>query len=807
MLKKYKASTWLSILQFQNSAGCCFATYAVTWRPLSWYGKVKFIMFCDVANFLSKMLHQLLLPLDPTAEEKIAAIKLLLALDAFKCKYTLSTDTSLVPVAPALLTASGDYFFNANSAVRFLADLKSEDALLTNWLAWEETRPSDASAFARWSTINDSKMLSVIEVILFAFLFVHPEVAKTNASAEKWVKEYAGRSSVQSVLNIIEKNCSAAAHAKVNPKVAYHRPEGTVLPQSGKQNRLITSALPYVNNVPHLGNIIGCVLSADVYARYCRLRGYNTLYICGTDEYGTATETKALEEGITCQELCDKYHKLHAQVYEWFEIDFDYFGRTTTPVHTKIAQDIFMNLHGKQLLSPDSMEQLYCTTCTRFLADRYVEGVCPLCLYPDARGDQCDGCGKLLNATDLMEPRCKVCKTAPVQKTSTHMFLDLTKLQPRCEAFVNRASDEGHWTANSKTITNSWLKEGLKPRCITRDLKWGTPVPLDEMKEKVLYVWFDAPIGYLSITANYTSEWKKWWKNPSDVKLFQFMGKDNVPFHTVIFPCTLLGTEEPWTMLHHLSTTEYLNYEGDKFSKSRGIGVFGNNVMDSGIPVSILRYTLLQSRPETSDSTFSWNELGMRTNNELLANLGNFVNRTLKFLKAKFNGLIPEAMLAEQDSKFIAEVDDLLRQYNASMEDTKIRAALATVMTISSRCNLFLQESKLDNSLLVKEPKRCATIMALMTNMIYLLSALIYPFMPGTTAEMCKQLNAPLRTIPDEFSMDLFAGHLVGHPDHLFRRIDEKVLKDLFMKYGGEKILQRQAEAAALRVAKSAKPQ
>ena len=333
----------------------------------------------------------------------------------------------------------------------------------------------------------------------------------------------------------------------------------TILPKPDQRNVLITSALPYVNNVPHLGNIIGCVLSADVFARYSRLRGYNTLYVCGTDEYGTATETKALEEGVSCQALCDKYHKLHVQTYKWFDIDFDHFGRTTTPQQTEIAQDIYLKLEKKNHVFEDTVTQLYCEKHGSFLADRFVEGTCPLCGYDDARGDQCDKCGKLLNATELVNPRCKLDNATPVVRNSKHLFLNLTDLQPTLENWFHKTSQEGFWSTNSSNITQNWLKEGLKPRCITRDLKWGTAVPKEGFENKVFYVWFDAPIGYLSITANYTNDWEKWWKNPDNVKLYQFMGKDNVPFHTVIFPSTLMGTPDNWTLLHHLSTTGNLN--------------------------------------------------------------------------------------------------------------------------------------------------------------------------------------------------------------------------------------------------------
>jgi methionyl-tRNA synthetase len=355
----------------------------------------------------------------------------------------------------------------------------------------------------------------------------------------------------------LEKSKNARFDPTVTITLNHH--ERVVLPQKGARNILITSALPYVNNVPHLGNIIGCVLSGDVYARFCRLRGYNTLYICGTDEYGTATETKAIEEKVSCKELCDKYNALHSQTYKWFQIDFDHFGRTTTPQQTEIAQDIYKKLNQNGHVFEDTVTQLYCEQHQSFLADRFVEGTCPYCGYHDARGDQCDKCGKLLNAIELINPHCKLDGATPVIKNSKHLFLNLTEQQPALESWFREACKKGKWSANSETITSNWLKEGLKPRCITRDLKWGTAVPREGYENKVFYVWFDAPIGYPSITATYTKDWEKWWKNPEEVQLYQFMGKDNVPFHTVIFPSTLIGTKENWTLLHHLSTTGKLN--------------------------------------------------------------------------------------------------------------------------------------------------------------------------------------------------------------------------------------------------------
>eukprot|EP00732_Lithocolla_globosa_P001481 Lithocolla_globosa_v1_NODE_750_length_3334_cov_26.166819.p1 type:complete len:771 gc:universal NODE_750_length_3334_cov_26.166819:917-3229(+) len=646
------------------------------------------------------------------------------------------------------------------------------------------------------SGLVESAIFAVVHVCLSSF-----DLPKDFPNLKNWYESFLTlsptqegltlfQSQIRPFLNVKTKVVALPPRQKVNPdvvqKVSHH--EKIVLPVKGRRNVLITSALPYVNNVPHLGNIIGCVLSADVFARYCRLRDYVTLYVCGTDEYGTATETKALELGVTCQELCDRYSALHAEIYQWFKIDFDHFGRTTTKHQTAIAQDIFSKLKSNNLLSEQSMEQLLCRVCDRFLADRYVEGTCPSCLYEDARGDQCDKCGKLLNsATDLKNPSCKVCKNKNrtsdvVLQNSNHQFLDLKQLQPRVEEWAKQSLEKGRWSSNGWTITQSWFNEGLQKRCITRDLKWGTPVPLEGYEKKVFYVWFDAPIGYLSITANYTDQWEEWWKNPDDVQLYQFMGKDNVPFHTVIFPSSLLGSEDNYTLLHHVSTTEYLNYEGEKFSKSRGVGVFGSNVMETGIPSSVWRYYLLANRPEQNDSQFYWADFARRNNNELLKNLGNFVNRSLKFCKVNFGGEIPSISLTDLDNKLIEEVNALIKQYLEAMENVKLREGLRLAMAISQEGNLYLTNAGLGNALFEKEKERCATVIAIACNLVYLLCPLFDPFLPETSEEILAQLGAPTRFIPGSFTFDLLPGHVISEVKALFKPIEEKTYLDFQKK-------------------------
>ncbi|KAM0951328.1 putative methionine--tRNA ligase [Dioscorea sansibarensis] len=576
------------------------------------------------------------------------------------------------------------------------------------------------------------------------------------------------------------------------------------LPVPGRRNILITSALPYVNNVPHLGNIIGCVLSADVFARFCRLRGYNVVYICGTDEYGTATETKALEEKCSPQEICDKYHSIHNEVYKWFHISFDKFGRTSTPQHTEICQAIFQRLLENDCLSENTIQQLFCEVCQRFLADRLVEGKCPTlgCNYESARGDQCEKCGKLLNPTELVDPKCKVCGSTPHLRDTKHLFLELSLLRERLEEYIGTMSDTGSWSQNAIQATRAWLKEGLKARCITRDLKWGVPVPHEKFKDKVFYVWFDAPIGYISITSCYTPQWEKWWKDPENVELYQFMGKDNVPFHTVMFPSTLLGTGEKWTMMKTISATEYLNYESGKFSKSKGVGIFGNDVKDTNIPAEVWRYYLLTSRPEVSDTLFTWTDLQSKLNNELLNNVGNFTNRVLTFIAkptgSGYNSIVPDASDPESHlltKTFAVKVSKYVEQYVEAMEKVKLKLGLKIAMSLSNEGNAYLQESEFWK-LFKKDLVSCSIVMRASVGVVYLLASIMEPFMPPFSTEVLKQLNLePGRYLSfdaEEGNVDwarpwdfLPSGHRIGKPEPLFIELKDEAVEYLRGKFSG----------------------
>jgi len=550
---------------------------------------------------------------------------------------------------------------------------------------------------------------------------------------------------------------------------------------------LITSALPYVNNIPHLGNVIGSVLSADVFSRYCRLREYDSMYICGTDEYGTATEIKALEEKTSPQEICDKYYKIHKEIYEWFGIKFDYFGRTSTPEHTKITQEIILKLYKNGYIKEAEIEQLYDEKAKMFLADRYIEGTCPYCGYNKARGDQCDKCGKLLHPTELGDPISAVTKTKPVLKKSKHLFIDLPELQDEVEKWVEKRSEEGFWSVNATSIAKSWLKEGLRKRDITRDLKWGVKIPVKGYEDKVTYVWFEAPIGYISITANYIDDWEKWWKN-DDVLLYQFMGKDNVPFHTIIFPATLMGTKEPWTMLYHISTTDYLNYEGGKFSKSRNVGIFGDGAMKSGVPADVWRYYLLANRPERADTNFTWEDFQEKTNSELIANLGNLVNRTLVFIANNFDSKIPEAKnLTDEDLKFMELQKDVIAKIESELDNVSIREGLHLIVgNFAKNANKYFQDNK-PWELVKTDRERAGTVLNVLANQIRDAGILIEPYLPATSDEIFNQLNLDVSEKKwSNLEKPLEAGHKMGKPKILFGKLENKEIEKLKKKFGGD---------------------
>lgn len=522
--------------------------------------------------------------------------------------------------------------------------------------------------------------------------------------------------------------------------------------------RLITSALPYVNNIPHLGNLIQ-MLSGDVFARFCRNRGYDTLYICGTDEYGTATETKALEEKKSPRELCDYYYNEHTKIYDWFHINFDKFGRTSNDECTEITQDLFNDLDKNGLITEHTNNQLFCNHCNMFLADRFVHGICPKCGYEDARGDQCDKCGSLLDPTELKQPRCSTCASTPEVKETKHLYINLPKISGKLDEWMKKVSVEGKWADNAVNITKAWIRDGLNERAITRDLKWGIPVPKKGYENKVFYVWFNAPIGYMSITKQLANElikagkksfdWKSWWlpseseegKNKEHVDLFQFIGKDNIPFHTVIFPCTLLGSEHDWTKLYHMSSTEYLNYEDGKFSKSRGIGVFGTDAIESGIPADAWRFYIFYNRPEKQDFQFTWKDFQEKMNSELIGNLGNLVNRTLLFVTRYYGGKIPSAPV---DEELWSEVKKLEAKATENLEWANLKDAFRSMFEIADLCNKKFQAAEPWKTR-TTEPEKAESLLFNLCYIIKDLMIMMNPYMPQYTQQVMGYFGKSIR--------------------------------------------------------------
>jgi methionyl-tRNA synthetase len=553
-----------------------------------------------------------------------------------------------------------------------------------------------------------------------------------------------------------------------------------------KAKKLITSALPYVNNVPHLGNVIGCVLSADVYARFCRAMRYETLYICATDEYGTATENKARQEGVSPKEICDKYHKIHKQIYQEFNIAFDYFGRTSDPEQTEVVQQIFAELDKNEMVEEQERAQTYCQHDQMFLADRFVEGDCPFCGYDGARGDQCDQCGKLLQPTELKNPKCQICGNTPTEKKTKHLYLKLPELEPQIKAFQEASNQKGKWSNNAIGISKSWLERGLLPRPITRDLKWGIPVPKAGYENKVFYVWFDACIGYISATKKYLPDtWENWWKKPEETELYQFMGKDNTPFHTVIFPATLFGTKQKWTMLHHINTTEYLNYENQKFSKSRNTGIFANQVMETDIHIDLWRFYLLHNRPEKSDSNFSWDGFIEDINSNFIDNIGNLLNRVLVFFNRYFEGKLDQPSLTEEHQAFLNDVLADEKDIVASFERVSIRETLNKILALGRKGNKYFQDSAPWATIKIDSELTKATL----STLIYLtrdIGILLFPYMPETSTKILSMIDGSIADFKNLGQWDQLNGLQLKTPEILYQKLQQKKINQLKDKFSGK---------------------
>ena len=561
---------------------------------------------------------------------------------------------------------------------------------------------------------------------------------------------------------------------------------------------LITSALPYVNGVPHLGHLVGCLLPSDVYARYMRMMGHEVLYVCGTDEHGTPSEVGAAKEGMDVADYCLKYHNRHKEAYDAFNLSFDYFGRTSSEQNREITYHIFEQLDKNGLIEEESIKQIFSIDDNRFLPDRYVTGTCPHCGYDKARGDQCENCTKVLDPTELINPRSTISGSTNLEVRETkHLFLNLPKLEKQLAEWVK--SKEPFWPDVAYSIAQKWLKEGLRPRCITRDLKWGFPVPKKGFEDKVFYVWFDAPIGYLGITKQWADEkpgersWKDWWLDAKDVYYVQFMGKDNVPFHSFSFPATLLGTGENWTKVDYLKGMSYLTFEGGKFSKSEQRGVFAEDAVKE-FSADYWRYWLISNAPEASDSSFTFDLFAGVVNKDLNGVLGNFVSRVMKMTASKIGAEVPAGgEMTEVEEKLIADLQEKADNYCKYMEGLEFKKAMNELRAIWVDGNNYISVTE-PWTVIKTDPARAAAILRVCLNLIRIYALLSAPVMPETSAKILAKfgLNAADMPVLKGFNAAkeieaLQPGHKFEVGDALFERIAPEKTEELKAKYGSDK--------------------
>jgi len=560
---------------------------------------------------------------------------------------------------------------------------------------------------------------------------------------------------------------------------------------------LITSALPYINGVPHLGHLIGCLLPSDVYARYMRLCGNEVLYICGTDEHGTASEVGALKENMPVEEYCDKYHARHVQTYKDFNLSFDYFGRSSSEQNKEMTYHIFSRLDKNGYIAEKTMKQIYSADDKMFLADRYIVGTCPYCGYDKARGDQCENCTKVLEPTDLINPKSTISGSTNLEVRETkHLFLNLPKIEEKLVEWLK--TKEAFWPDVAFSIAKKWVKEGLQPRCITRDLKWGFPVNKEGFTDKVFYVWFDAPIGYIGITKQWadenpaTRDWKSWWLDAKDVRYVEFMGKDNVPYHSITFPATLLGTGENWTKVDYLKGMSYLTFEGGKFSKSEHRGVFAEDAVKE-FPVDYWRYWLMANAPESSDSSFTFESFVNTVNKDLNGVLGNFVQRVLKMTASKVGNTIPEGEeFITVDKEFLNILQTHVDAYLKYMDEMEFRKAVGELRCCWVEGNNYI--SSTEPWIVIKtDRKRAETILRLCLNLIRIYAILSMPLLPDTAAKMLAKFGLTEKDAPvlkglkvqKEITV-LKSGMPFEVGEMLFERVTPERFAELQEKYGVE---------------------
>ena len=543
---------------------------------------------------------------------------------------------------------------------------------------------------------------------------------------------------------------------------------------------LVTSALPYANGPVHIGHLAGVYVPADIYVRYLRLKGRDVIWVCGSDEHGVPITLKARAEGVSPQDIVDKYHNIIKTSFEEFGISFDIYSRTTSPVHYKTASDFFRVLYDKGEFTEQTTMQFYDEQAKVFLADRYVMGTCPHCQNDRAYGDQCEKCGSTLNPTDLINPHSTITNSVPVRKETTHWFLPLDKH----EQFLREWILDGHkeWKANVYGQCKSWLDLGLQPRAVSRDLDWGIPVPVEGAEGKVLYVWFDAPIGYISATKELTPDWEKYWKS-DDTKMVHFIGKDNIVFHCIVFP-SMLRAHGDFILPDNVPANEFLNLEGDKISTSRNWAVWLHEYLaDFPGKQDMLRYVLCANAPETKDNDFTWKDFQARVNNELVAVLGNFVNRALVLTEKYFDGKVPACgELTDYDKDIIDELPALRDSLEENIENYRFREALKDAMSIARLGNKYLADTE-PWKVVKTDPARVATILNIALQITANLAIAIEPFMPFTSAKILKMLDVKPFGWEHLGRKDLVeAGHKIGKAELLFEKVDDETIEKQLQK-------------------------
>ncbi|MBO7523577.1 MAG: methionine--tRNA ligase [Bacteroidales bacterium] len=547
---------------------------------------------------------------------------------------------------------------------------------------------------------------------------------------------------------------------------------------------LITSALPYANGPIHIGHLAGVYVPSDIYTRYLRLKGADVISVCGSDEHGVPITLKARNEGVSPQEVVDRYHKLNKKAFEDFGISFDIYSRTSNKIHHKTASDFFLKLYQQGEFIEKTSEQFYDEEAGCFLADRYIMGTCPHCGNERAYGDQCEKCGTSLSPMELVNPHSTVSGSKPVLRSTKHWYLPLDKYEPWLRQWI--LEEHKDWKTNVYGQCKSWLDQGLQPRAVSRDLDWGVPLPIENTEGKVLYVWFDAPIGYISATKELTPDWEKYWKDP-DTKMVHFIGKDNIVFHCIIFP-SMLKAEGSFILPDNVPANEFLNLEGDKISTSRNWAVWLHEYLeDFPGKQDALRYSLCATAPETKDNDFTWKEFQTRNNNELVAILGNFVNRTLVLTNNYYGGKVPSrGALTDADAAVLNEMKEIKANVETSIEAYRFREALKEAMNLARLGNKYLAEQE-PWKVVKTDAERVKTIMNISLQITANLTIILEPFLPFSMEKLRGWLNIEKLTWDQAGGDILKDGHAVQKPGLLFEKIEDDAINAQIEKLNASK--------------------